>query len=69
MSHLTDLDIPVLTSAGFKAGWSGHSWFAKDKNGDEWQAYTTDDTNKLTFSNRNGSQFMKRSEFDQLFGV
>lgn len=38
MKPMDKYDQPMLSAAGFTSGWSGYSWFGKDRNGNEWQA-------------------------------
>lgn len=49
MSNLTIDDIPLLRSYGFEAGFSGTSWFGKDRSGVEYQAVETDVNERLVF--------------------
>jgi len=64
-------DLPVLMTVGFSAGWSGYSWFGKDRKGNEWQAYL-DDKSLIAFRPQSGEFWgapvrMKYEEFEQLF--
>lgn len=38
MKPMDKYDQPLLSAAGFEPGWSGYSWFAKDRSGLTWQA-------------------------------
>lgn len=49
MSDLTVRDIGLLREYGFEAGFSGTTWFGKDKNGVLYQAVSTDDNDTLAF--------------------
>lgn len=51
---MTYRDIPVLRSKGFEAGASGHTWFGKDKDGNEWQA-TDRENGMLVFRGPDGT--------------
>lgn len=38
MKPMDKYDQPMLSAAGFEAGFSGYSWFGKDRSGRTWQA-------------------------------
>lgn len=64
-------DIPLLAKAGFETGFSGTSWFGKDRNGHEWQVYEHEEM--LHFRTEHGKTYgpggpMHREDFDKLFG-
>lgn len=68
MSIMTALDIPVVRSAGFQAGFSGHSWHGQAKDGTPWQAVEDDVTGKLTFiTPGQAARELNRAEFSELF--
>ena len=72
MSSLSYLDLPVLRSHGFVAGASGTSWFGRDRDGKEWQAVVSDNTNRLlNFTNLATLQSvrMDRDKFSKTFQV
>ena len=45
MKPMDKYDQPMLHAAGFEAGWSGQSWFGKDRNGTTWQAQLDEKSN------------------------
>lgn len=68
MRVLSYRDVPLLRSAGFKAGFSGHSWFGRDKAGDVWQAVEETAQPQLVFiSPSRESLMLTREDFDQMF--
>lgn len=68
--YMTGLDIPLLSDYGFEPGQSGASWFGIDKTGECWQTYVVEGDSRLTFvgTKDRGSIYMKRAEFERLFG-
>lgn len=69
MERLTESDLPVIRSAGFKVGASGYVWYGRDIHGFEWKTYLNDDGD-LEFSGGRSEAFgeyMDRPEFDSLF--
>ena len=71
MKPMDYYDIPVLMTAGFTAGWSGHSWFGKDRNGNDWQAYL-DDKSVLSFRSEEEGKWgpsgpLFHADFEKLF--
>lgn len=42
MKPMDKYDQPMLSAAGFEPGWSGYSWFGKDRSGLTWQAQLDD---------------------------
>lgn len=68
MSHMSYLDVSLLTATGWKPGVSGQSWFNKDKEGNQWQAYESEESSLLTFVNpARESTTLKRNEYDAIF--
>jgi hypothetical protein len=68
MSIMTALDIPVVRSAGFQAGFSGHSWHGMAKDGTPWQAIEEEITGNLHFATPGQAKRpMDRAEFAELF--
>jgi hypothetical protein len=68
MKFMTHLDLPVVRATGFQSGWSGHSWFKKDRHGYEWQVIHQEDNPVLDFvSSVRLARPMTREEFDDLF--
>lgn len=47
MSHVTSNDTALLK--GWEVGFSGQSWFKKDKYGNTWQAYVVDGDRLMSF--------------------
>lgn len=73
MKPMDKYDYPLLRPAGFVAGFSGHSWFAEDKDGNTWQAYL-DDKSVFQFRKEEASKWgaykpMDVTEFASLFGL
>lgn len=71
-NSMTQRDLPVLRAAGFKAGFSGQTWFGVDKYGTLWQTQVLDDNEHLDFkhvheSTKWGGTTMSREEFTELF--
>lgn len=42
MKPMDKYDQPMLHAAAFEAGWSGQSWFGKDREEHTWQTYLDD---------------------------
>lgn len=53
MKPMDKYDQPMLSAAGFEAGFSGYSWFGKDRSDNEWQAHL-DDKSVFSFRTREG---------------
>ena len=51
MKPMDKYDQPLLHAAGFEPGWSGQSWFGKDRNGLTWQAQL-DEKSMFLFRNK-----------------
>lgn len=72
MSSLSELDLPVLRSYGFNAGFSGDSWFGMDRDGVEWVVSVTNNNNRLlNFMNLHTLESMRmdRDKFSKTFEV
>lgn len=71
MKPMDQYDLPILMAAGFEAGFSGYSWFKKDRNGNEWQAYL-DEKSVLSFRSNDGKHWgpsgpLGHADFERLF--
>ena len=73
MKPMDRYDYPLLRPAGFTAGFSGHSWFAEDSDGNSWQAWLDDKSVFLFRKEENGkwgpSSTMSVVEFASVFGL
>lgn len=73
--YMQERDSPSLRYFGFKAAWSGTSWFGVDKEGQVWQALTDGNDGLLHFrryyegKGTSGATPMKQAEFMKTFKV
>lgn len=66
--YLTLSDTQLLREYGFVVGAFGESWFGKDQEGNEWQAYAMPHEDRFTFVGPDrASRYMEREEFTKHF--
>lgn len=68
MKAMTYRDVPVLRSNGFHLAPSGHSWYARDCAGGEWQAELETDFPRMLFVQPDrSSTSLTREQFNERF--